>query len=145
MFLNVVMMLLPLRGYRQGCHRSPTWTALPIVIGIVLGSHRLIFHYLFWTFFNGPSPLNPWPFSIGPHLNLNVSITGRRLKEIKCTCSSFVLLYPRIILRVRGVCPFPPDICVKGGCLLTVLAFSAFWPSTPFQLGPYLLRTGPTC
>ena len=137
MFLNLVMMLLPLRGYRQGCHRSPTWTAIPIVIGIVLGSHRLIFHYLFWTFFNGPSPLNPWPFSIGPHLNLNVSITGRRLKKMKCTCSSFVLLYSPIILRVRGVRPFPsPDICIKGGCLLTALAFLLFCPVPLFSWGP---------
>ena len=66
MFLNVVMMLLPLRGYRQGCHRSPTWTALPIIIGIVLGSHRHVLHYCFWTFFNGPSPLlTPGPSHLG--------------------------------------------------------------------------------
>ena len=97
MFLNVDMMLLPRRGYRQGCHRSPSWTVLPIVTGIVLGSHRYILFVcfgptsmgrpfliygpsqlglilIFWTFFNGPSLLNLWPFSIGPYLNINVSI-----------------------------------------------------------------------
>ena len=61
MFLNVDMMLLPPRGYRQGCHRSPSWTVLPIVIGIVLGSHRYILFVCF-----GPSSMGR-PFLIyGP-------------------------------------------------------------------------------
>ena len=78
MFLNVDMMLLPPRGYRQGCHRSPLRTALPIVIGIVPGSHRYISYCLFWTFFNGPFLRILWPSLIRPSLNSNVSIIGSR-------------------------------------------------------------------
>ena len=73
MFLNVDMMLLPPRGYRQGCHRSPLWTALPIVIGIVLGSHRYILFVCFGPtsmgrpfLIYGPSPLGLILIFFGP-------------------------------------------------------------------------------
>ena len=118
MFLNVDMMLLPPRGYRQGCHRSPLWTALPIVIGIVLGSHRYILFVCF-----GPSSMGR-PFLIyGPsQLGLILILMsqssgssagamvsamtfpalGRRSRISMCTCSPFVLLYPPIFYRSEG-------------------------------------------
>ena len=164
MFLNVDIMLLPPRGYRQGCHRSPLWTALPIVIGIVLGSHRYILYCLFWTFFNGPSLLNLWPFSVGPHLNINVSLIGLQcwghglrhdfpspgaaLEDLEVhvlAVSSHVSPY---ISTGQGGLPSPSlYICIMGGlspdCIRLLPSFRC-----PFLLGallaedrPYLLRT----
>ena len=164
MFLNVDMMLLPPRGYRQGCHRSPSWTVLPIVIGIVLGSHRYILFVCF-----GPSSMGR-PFLIyGPsQLGLILILMshsscsraeamvsamtfpalGRRAMSSMCTCSPLGLLYPPIFLQVRGVSHFPPcTFVLRRVCLLTALAFFLFSRS-PFSLGallaedrPYLLRT----
>ena len=164
MFLNVIMVLLPPRGYRQGCHRSPLRTALPIVIGIVPGSHPYIFYCLFWTFFNGPSLLNLWPFSIGPHLNINVSLIGLQCwghglrHDFPSPGAALVHLdvhllavFPPVspyILKGQGGSPFPPCTSVlREVCLLTALAFFLFSRS-PFSVGallaedrPYLLRT----
>ena len=166
MLLNVDMMLLPPRGYRQGCHRSPLWTALPIVIGIVPGSHRYIFYCLFWTFFNGPSLLNLWPFSVGPHLNINVSIIGLQCwghglrhdfpspgaarDELGVHLLAALSPVPPCILKVKGGSSFfPVYICIRGGFVsLTVLVFSSLFFPDPFSFGallaedrPYLLRT----
>ena len=131
MFFNVDVMLLPPRGYRQGCHRSPIWTVLPIVTGIVPGSHRYILYCLFWTFFNGPSLLNLWPFLVGPHLNFNVSIIvqqgwghgirhdfpspGAAREELDVHLLAAWSPVSPYILRSGGVPHFPPCTFVLGG------------------------------
>jgi hypothetical protein len=153
MFLNVDMMLLPLRGYRQGCHRSPLWTALPIVIGIVPGSHRYIFYCLFWTFFNGPSLLNLWPFSVGPHLNINVSIIGLQCwgHGLRHDFPSPGAAHEDLDVRLLAVCsPVSPYtlkgqggypvpslyICIKGGLSPDCTRLLPIFPVPLFTWGP---------
>ena len=133
------MMLLPPRGYRQGCHRSPSWTVLPIAIGIVLGSHRFILFICFWTFFNGPSLLNSWPFSVGPHLNINASIIvqqgwghglrhdfpspGAAREDLDVLLLAVCSPVSPCILKVRGGSSIPSVyIYIRGDCLLTAIA-----------------------
>jgi hypothetical protein len=153
MFLNVDMMLLPPRGYRQGCHRSPTWTAIPIVIGIVLGSHRHIFIVCF-----GPSSMGR-PFLIyGPsQLGLILILMsqssgcsagamvsamtfpalGRRSWISMCTGSPFVLLHPPIYLKVEGSFPFPSlYICIKEGVSPDCTRLFPIFPMPLFTWGP---------
>ena len=94
---------------------------------------------LFWTFFNGPSLLNLWPFSVGPHLNINVSIIGLQCwghglrhdfpspgaarEDLDVHLLAVWSPVSPCILKVRGGSSIPSVyIYIKGDCLLTAIA-----------------------